>query len=339
MSCDTAFLGSKEPEYETKSKVVSYTHFNTVSSFYSYGDITDEEFERYATIVEQTLEYYHKLFDIYYAYVGINNITTINAKAGKSAVEVDLELVDFLLYCKDMFTLTNGKTNVMMGSVLKIWHNAREWANETDGFLDPANLPTDAELSEAANHTSIDSLVIDPEASTVYISDPQASLDVGAIAKGYAVEKIYDRLVAEGADSVAINVGGNLRTIGLKPNGSLWSTGITNPDKTSSESIKCRLEIGSSSLVTTGDYERFFTSADKIYHHVIDPITLQPAEYFSSVTIITADSGLADALSTALFCMSHEDGTALVSTLEGVEVVWIFKDGSVKSTDGIRFKS
>lgn len=335
ISCNINFGASTGGGYETKSKVISYSHFNTVSTIYAYGDTTEEEFNRYVTIVDETLGYYHKLFDIYFGYSGVDNINTINKKAGKEPVKVDKALVDFLLYCKELYTLTGGKTNVMLGSVLKIWHDAREDAEDDFGYLDPKDLPTAAELAAAAEHTSIDLLVIDEEASTVYISDPKASLDVGAIAKGYTVERLYDLLVAEGADSVALNIGGNLRTIGVKPGGENWTTGITNPDKEAEDSLKCRIEIGDTSVVTSGDYERYFIAGDKKYHHIIDPVTLVPAEYFSSVTILTADSGLADALSTALFCMPYEQGRAFLDSLEGVEAVWVFKDGTMYYTDGV----
>ena len=333
--------GDGGKNYVTRSRVVSYTHFNTVSAIYSYGEATEEEFLEYVRIVDETLKYYHKLFDIYYVYAGVKNIANINANAGKMAVEVDRTLIDFLLYCKELFTLTEGKTNVMLGSVLKIWHNAREEANDEDnenyGYLDPSRLPDETALAEAAKHTSIDLLVIDEEASTVYISDPLASIDVGAIAKGYVVEILYDKLVEMGADSVALNIGGNLRTIGKKPGGESWVTGIQNPDKTSDESIKCRVEIGDSSIVTSGDYERYFFSGENKYHHIIDPATQFPADYFASVSILTRDSGLADALSTALFCMSYEDGLALVEAIGGVDVIWIYKDGTMKHTEGISF--
>ena len=325
--------------YTTKSKVVSYLHFNTVSTIYAYGATTDSEFASYVQTVDSMLGYYHKLFDIYYVYSGVNNICKINAKAGVEPVQVDRALIDFLLYCKELYVLTGGETNVMLGSVLKIWHDAREFAEETGGYLDPINLPTSEQLSAAAEHTSIDSLVIDEEASTVYISDPLASLDVGAIAKGYAVDKLYEALVAAGADSVALNIGGNLRTIGKKPGGANWVTGVTNPDKTSSDTVKCRIEIGSTSVVTSGDYERYFISDGQKYHHIIDPDTLGPAAYFASVTIITENSGLADALSTALFCMSYEQGRALADSLAGVEVIWIYRDGAIAHTSGVTFAS
>ena len=324
-----------EKKYKTRSLTISNIYFNTVSTIHTYADESDENIEKWANIADETLSYYHKLFDIYYEYSGVNNIKTINRNAGKSAVKVDEEMIDFLEYCKELYTITQGKTNVMLGSVLKLWHDCREEAEKDFGYLNPKYLPTDEELRAAAEHVSIDSLVINKEESTVYISDPKASLDVGAIAKGYTVEILYNRLKAEGADSVALNIGGNLRTIGLKPGEQKWVTGITNPDKTSDETLACRIQIGDTAVVTSGDYERFFIAADKKYHHIIDPATLVPADYFASVSIITPDSGLADALSTALFCMSYEDGLALVESLENVEVIWVDKENNLKRTSGI----
>ena len=223
----------------------------------------------------------------------------------------------------------------MLGSVLEIWHDTREDAMDDFGYLNPDDLPTRDELEKANQHTSIDLLVIDREASTVYITDSKAAIDVGAIAKGYAVEILYERLKAEGADSVVLNIGGNIRSIGVKPEGDLWTIGLTNPDKSSDESIICKVNIGSTSMVTSGDYERFFYAGDEKYHHIIDPVTLMPAAYFSSVTIITENSGLSDALSTALFCMSYEEGLALVNSIGGVEVIWIDQSYNIKTTPGV----
>ena len=325
-----------EKEYPTRSKTISYTHFNTVSILSSYGDTTEEQLAHYVQTADELLGYYHKLFDIYYEYAGVNNLRTVNRCAGVRPVEVDEELIDFLLYCKELYALTGGKTNVMLGSVLCIWHDARELADEQGGLLNEEMLPDQEELTAAAEHVSIDLLVIDKEAKTVYISDPLASIDVGAIAKGYAATKLAEKLKAEGADAIAVNAGGNIVTVGAKPDGSAWVAGIKNPDRTAENNLICRVEIGSDALVTSGDYERYFVSGGRKYHHIIDPATLMPAEYFSSVSIFTQNGALADALSTALFCMSYEDGLALVQGMDGVDVLWIGRDGSMRYTSGIK---
>ena len=331
-SCKTK---TDNKETETRSRTISTAHFNTISSIHTYADESDENIEKYVDAADELLSRYHKFFDIYYEYAGVNNIKTINKNAGKAPVKVDVELIDFLEYCKELYAITNGKTNIMLGSVLSIWHNIREEADRNFGFILESYLPTDAELSEAAKHTSIDLLVIDREASTVYIRDPEASIDVGAIAKGYTVDILHDRLVEMGADSVVLNIGGNIRTIGLKPSGEEWVTGITNPDKESDNSLICRIKLGETSIVTSGDYERYFYAKDQKYHHIIDPVTLYPSEYFTSVSIITKSSALADALSTALFCMSYEDGLRLVNSIGGIEVIWVTTDYQIKTTSGV----
>ena len=115
---------------KAKSKTVSDMYFNTVSVISSYGEMTDEEFNTHASTVEKTLEYYHKQFDIYFEYSGINNLCTVNKNAGISPVKVDAELIDFLLYCKELFTLTNGKTMLVTdyASAGKLWNEESKMA-------------------------------------------------------------------------------------------------------------------------------------------------------------------------------------------------------------------
>lgn len=309
-----------------------YDYFDTVSTVISYRGDSADEFSKNCEAVSALLMEYHRLFDIYYEYSGINNLKTVNKNAGVAPVKVDAKLIEFLLYAKQIYTQTGGTTNIAMGSVLKLWHDAREV-----GIDDPANayLPTTDALTEAAAHTNIDNLIIDEENGTVFLSDPKMRLDVGALGKGYATEKAAQLLISRGVTSYVLNIGGNIRTIGAKVSGNGWITGITNPDKTSSEDFVCRVIIKDISLVTSGDYERFYVVDGKPYHHIIDPKTNMPAQYFSSVSIFTADSGLADALSTALFCMTYEEGLALIQKIGGVDVIWVSRDGEVKMTDGV----
>lgn len=319
----------KEKSQEPKG-MVYFTYFDTVTYVYSYAADSQDEFEARCDAVSNILEEYHRLFDIYYEYSGVTNLRTINMNAGKEAMVVDEKLIDFLLYAKQMYQVTNGEMNVMMGPVLKLWHNCREQAGE-----DPANarIPTQAELDEANRFTDFSCLEIDEDNNTVRITDPNASIDVGALGKGYATEKAAEYLRSVGADSYVLNVGGNIRIIGHKPDGSGWVTGIKDPSDP--ESYAMYITLADTSCVTSGDYERFFTVDSQRYHHIIDKDTLMPSDYFSSVTVITADSGLADVLSTALFSMSYEDGFALVEKIGGVDVIWVTGDGTQYCTEGI----
>lgn len=321
----------KEPSPQSKSY---YEFFDTSSVIFSYCEDTAAEFEKNCKATADLLGEYHQLFDIYYEYAGVNNIKTINENAGKSPVSVDKRLIDFLLYTKEIYTLTGGKVNVAMGSVIKLWHDARE--NAID-FPDDAAVPEEAALIEAAKHTDINSIIINEAEGTVFITDPATSIDVGAIGKGYATEKAAELLISRGVTSYVLNIGGNIRAIGEKPSGKGWVTGITNPDKSSEESFVCKVDIKNTSLVTSGNYERYYVVDGVSYHHIIDPNTNMPARYFSSVSIFTENSGLADALSTALFCMSYEEGLALINTVGNTDAIWVSLDGEVKKTDGIKF--
>ena len=169
--------------------------FDTVTTLVGYAPV-EADFLEEAGIVYDTLRYYHQLFDIYRDYPGINNLKTVNDLAGVSAVEVDPAIIRLLQDCRHYCEITEGRVDVTMGSVLQLWHEAR-----SEGLSDPATarLPDPEALKEAAAHTGFDRIVIDEEAGTVFITDPETSLDVGAIAKGWAVEQAAQS--APGGDS------------------------------------------------------------------------------------------------------------------------------------------
>ena len=310
--------------------MANFTYFDTVSNVYSYAGDSEEEFAENANKVFEILGEYHKLFDIYYEHSGVVNLRTLNKNAGGEAMVVDEKLIDFLLYARELYETTNGEMNIMMGSVLRLWHDCREAASNNSAN---ARIPTGAELAEANKYTDISFLEIDEENNTVRITDPNASIDVGALGKGYATEMAARYLESVGIESYVLNIGGNIRIIGNKPDGSGWGTGIKDP--ADSDKYAIILTLANTSCVTSGDYERFFTVGGERYHHIIDKDTLMPADYFRSVSIITKNSALADALSTALFAMSYEDGKAVVEKIGDVDVIWICPDGEIKYTSGI----
>jgi thiamine biosynthesis lipoprotein len=201
---------------------------------------------------------------------------------------------------------------------------------------DPASaeLPPMEKLTEAAKHTDISCLVIDEENSTVTITDPAMRLDVGAIAKGYAVERVARSLEEKGITGYVINVGGNVRTVGAKADGEAWLVGIENPAEEENRPFLAYLGLVGRSLVTSGSYQRYYLVDGKRYHHIIDPETLMPSEGFVSVSILTKSSADGDALSTALFCMSLEEGLALIESLPDTEAMWVLPDGQEKTSSG-----
>lgn len=297
--------------------------FDTVTTVVGYAD-SEEEFEARAQQFHDAMLEYHELYDIYNEYEGVSNIKTINDNAGVAPVEVDERIIDLLVFARDMCEATHGKTNAAMGSVTKLWHDARA-AAENDPNLE-GTPPSADEIAEALQHISFDTIVIDEAASTVFITDPAQSIDVGSIAKGYAVER-----AAAQFDDLLVSAGGNVRASGTKPDGSLWAVGVQDPDGGSEYAAV--LSVTDESVVTSGDYQRYFVSDGVRYHHIIDPDTGYPASLYRSVTIVCPDSGTADALSTALFNLSVEEGTQVAQAFDA-QAMWIFADGSQQMTDG-----
>ena len=315
-----------------KFTAYSLDYFDTATTVTGY-EADRESFDRISGEILAMLEEYHRLYTIYHRYEGMENLCTVNELQNgmHRAVTVDARIIDLLLYAKEMYALTDGRLNIAMGSVLSIWHDYR-----TAGMNEPwaAELPPMDRLADAAAHTDIDALVIDAEKFTVWISDPQMKLDVGAIAKGYAVEMVARSLEERGITGYVINVGGNVRTVGTKPNGEKWLAGIENPNTDSDQTYVVYLQLAGESIVTSGSYQRYYTVGDRNYHHIIDADTLMPAEGYLSVSIVCGNSAMGDALSTALFCMPLEEGQALIESLPDAEALWILPDGSQRFSSG-----
>ena len=306
--------------------------FDTVTTIIAYAE-SEEEFKIQAEVIYSELKKYHMLYDIYHDYEGINNIKTINDKAGQQPVQVDKKVTDLLILAKEMYEKTDGKVNVAYGSVLSVWHKYR-----TEGLLNPdkAKLPDKKELEEAAVFTDINKVWIDEETSTVYLQEERMSLDVGAIGKGYAAQMAANAGREAGMTSFLLNVGGNIVTEGTREDGSPWTLGIQNPDTDSKEAYVLKVGLNGDTLVTSGNYQRYYEVDGKQYHHIINPDTGMPADYFASVSVITKDSGIADALSTAVYNMPLEQGIELLETMPDTEAVWILKDGKKVYTSGLK---
>lgn len=327
VACDKTPKLNKFSEYY-------FDYFDTATTIIGYEE-TEEDFKAVCEEIKAQLNEYHRLFTIYNRYEGLNNLVTINDLVdGKhTEVTVDQRIIDMLTFAKEMYAKTDGNVNVAMGSVLRIWHIYRN-----EGLDDPANakLPPIEKLQEASKHTNIDDLIIDDEKNTVFLADPEMSLDVGAVAKGYAAEKIAEHLEKQGITGYIVNLGGNVRTVGMagdKP----WNVGIENPDVENEEMPYIEfLHLSGESLVTSGTYQRFYVVNGENYHHIIDPETLMPGTRYRSVSVLTDDSGLGDAMSTALFLMDYEEGLELVKSIDNIEAMWVLPDGEQRYSDGFK---
>ena len=302
------------------------TLFDTVTTIIGRAE-SEESFTADAQAIHDELLEYHQLFDIYNEYEGIRNLKTVNDAAGGAPVTVDERIIRLLLDCKDFYEVTGGRVNPAMGSVLQLWHEARN-----DGLNDPVNakLPDRDALTEAASHMDFDAIRIDEGASTVQITDPAVRLDVGAVAKGWAVQQVS----ASAPEGMLISVGGNVCATGPKDEaGTPWVVGIQDVD--GGEDYLHTLYVTDGCVVTSGDYQRTYMVDGKLYHHIIDPDTLYPSAYWRSVTIVCQDSGTADALSTALFLLPQAEGQALLDRF-GAEAMWVDAAGEMYYSPGFQ---
>lgn len=323
------FVSCHAREQYVKRELTFYDYFDTdiKIQYYAPENVDAQKFEE---VVRTTLKKYHEMFDIYHNYA-TPNIKTVNDEAGKKKVSVPPELCDLLKKTLEDNKKYGNKVNIAMGAVL------REWEKVRDKVLagQPAQLPDMAILKEKMAHAKLSTIEVGD--GTVYITDPEVSLDLGAVAKGYATEKLADTLKAEGITSFIINAGGNVKA-GDKPleeGRKTWGIGIMNPhvfDEKDQNQIIDAYYGNNVSVVTSGSYQRFFELNGKRYNHIIDPDTLMPADRFLSVTVVTEDSAVADFLSTTLFLTDLEHGKALVDSLPGVDAMWIAQDGTITKT-------
>jgi thiamine biosynthesis lipoprotein len=317
------YQGEFDGLFDTRAELVGYA--SSIQEFNSQADIIYGEMLRYS-----------QLFDIYSDYDKISNLKTVNANAGIAPVKVDPAIIDLLRVCVEFYHASNGKVNVAMGPVLSIWHKYRE-----EGLEDPASarVPSASELESASLLCSIDDVVIDGKNQTVFLKKPGMSLDVGAIAKGYAAGEAMEKAAASGMDSMLFNMGGNIVCAGKPMDGTRdrWGVGVQDPalEMSGFSNILDTVFVNGQSVVTSGGYQRYYTVDGVNYSHIIDPDTLMPAIRHLAVTVLHPDSCIADALSTALFIMDEASGRELLSKFGG-SAIWVSIGGEVTYTDGYK---
>lgn len=309
-------LASCQNQIEPKNRVF-YQYFDTVCTLYDYTGLSDEEFDKMASDVEEQILKYHMYFDIYNEYEGVVNLAYINKTSGK--IKVDKELFDFIEYSKQMHNLTRGEVNIAFGAVLSIWHDCRE-----EGLA----VPDISLLQNANTHTDIEKLALYENELSLERLDACLTLDAGAIGKGYACEKIGEYIREKYGEGFVLDFGGNLKAVGTKPDGSGWKSGVKNPLSNSQSLFVYTFEIKNQCAVTSGNYERFYTVDGINYHHIIDKDTLMPQNTYTSVTVIAESSALADALSTAFFNMTEEEIKSTLSNLENAKAVIVYPSGN-----------
>lgn len=282
------------------------------------AECSQEEFETYTEIVREVFSQNNRRFDCYHSYEGMQNIYTVNQEAYDHPVELDDTTMDCVQLALEM-NRTCSKFDCTYGALMNLWHEYREQGMAANDKGEDGKLPDQSEIQEALKHGGADQIRI--EGKTIHFTDPGIKLDLGGIAKGYTAQKAKEELQEAGLDNGFINAGGNVVLIGGKKNNEPWKIGIQNPDASGSLIV---VEIQDDiSIVTSGDYQRYYTSDGKRISHIIDIDTGYPVEIARSVTVLAEDSGKADAYSTCLFCLDYQQGKRLAKKLQ-IDAIWIF---------------
>ncbi len=336
---------NQQPNYQRYQNTTLTSGFNTGLTLLAYTE-TENKFNEYFEFMKSEFSRYNAIFDIYNDYDGINNAKLVNDKAGIEPVVVDQELIDILLLSKKEYDYTKRKFNPTAGALLKVWHNYREEGMLLNQNNEPGKVPTTEELNQAATCIGWDFLEIDDEKNTLYLTDSCASIDLGGIAKGYAVEQVALALESKGLKHGIINGGGNVRVINNKPDNSDWVVGIAYPSLIRDKNVELFNINKSGSLITSGDYQRMYQDENnRRLSHLIDMETYFPGFHFRSVTIYTKDSTLGDLFSTALYLMDYETGKKFVNDHNAshpnqqIDVFWLIDESSDTDMNHPDFKT
>jgi len=218
---------------------------------------------------------------------------------------------------------SGGAFDLGLGRLVALW-----------GFAEGTpKVPSEAEIAAALDGVGPGDVTL--VNGTVHKSQPDLQLDLGAIAKGYAVDRAAVVLQKAGIESATINAGGDIRLLGDR-DGQPWRIGIQHPRQ--ADAVLATLQLGDVAVVTSGDYERGFSRDGIRYHHLLDPRTGQPARGCQSVTVVAPSAMQADALATAAFVLGPQAGLALLERLPGIDGLIVAADGATGSTSGLQGK-
>ena len=267
-------------------------------------------------ILEHCKNLCRKYENLFSAEVESSDIGRINQAEGKP-VSVSSETAELIQLGIHYGELSDGKFDITVLSASELWdfHDGKKV------------IPDQKVLEEAVSHIDYKNIQVD--GTTVTMKDPKCRIDLGGIAKGYIADRLKEYLEKEGIEHATINLGGNVLTIGTKPDGSDYKIGIQKPFAADGEVLEV-LSVHDRSVVSSGDYERYFEKDGVIYHHILDPQSGWPVQNdLDQVTILSDSSADGDALSTTCYVLGLEKGMKLIQEMDDVEAIFVTKDGEI----------
>ncbi|WP_109708569.1 FAD:protein FMN transferase [Faecalicatena contorta] len=284
-------------------------YFDTVISVEIWGS-TDETILEYC---EDICAQYEQLLS---RTIETSDISRINS-AGGAKVQVDAKTAEVIRKGLYYSQLSEGGFDITIAPLSELW----------DIKNNPGNIPAQSAIDEAKSHVNYKNVVL--EGNTVSLKDPEAAIDLGAIAKGFIADELKVYLTEQGIEHALINLGGNILAVGGKTDGENFHIGIQKPFD-ERNTVMTSVDVNGKSVVSSGTYERYFKKDGKIYHHLLNPSTGYPFDNnLLQVTIISDLSVDGDGLSTTCFALGLEQGTALIESLDGISAIFITEDYSL----------
>ncbi len=299
-------------ENETTAHTREVFAMDTVMTLQAYGDHAETALDEAVSEIER--------LDALFSISSIDgDIARLNAD---KTLHASADTVALLQRAEDIAASTGGLFDITIAPLMDAW-------GFTSGSYQVPDAATIANLLANVDHTQV-------QLSGNNVTLPNnVTIDLGGIAKGFTSDRIMAIFSKCGVTSGVISLGGNVQTLGTKPDGSLWRVGIQDPADTSR--LLATLEVANQAVITSGGYQRFFEKNGVTYHHIIDPRTGYPADSdLTSVTIVSGDGTLADGLSTALFIMGHDAAIDYWrSHRETFDMVLVEADGTVTISEGL----
>lgn len=250
-------------------------------------------------------------------YSSESEMTKLNEAAGVHPINLSEDGYNLLYRALEIADMTEGLFDPTIGPLVKLWAEAKE----------TMTLPRSIEIAKALKLVNYKNVILDSTNKSAFLPYSGMSVDLGSITKGYAVEQAVNILKEADITSAIVRAGGNVYTIGKKPDGSAWQVGIRNPLEL--DNVIGYVQLQDNVMDTSGDYEQYFELDGKRYTHIIDPRTGYPVEGTSSSTVVTDSPSLADALSTSLFILGEDEDKTLFDNFSNVQWLIVSNEGKI----------
>ena len=306
-------------------------YFDTIISITLYA--TSSENERLFTGCFDLAKKYENLFS---TEISTSDVSRINNAKGHPVI-VDPETLRLVEKGLNYEKISGGCFSITCGALTGLW----DVSGRAKNFDNESPIPEKSEISAALSSVGGEKIAIDPEKYEITLLDKNTRLDLGGIAKGYIADRMKDYLLSQGCKNAIINLGGNVLCIGRRPDNNPFTVGVQKPFENDGTAA-FTLPVDSRSVVTSGDYQRYFTKDGTIYHHIMDLDSGYPARSgLDSVTIVSDSSVDGDALSTICFVLGKEKASLFLSELSKsqpdsqYDAIFIDTDGNISSTKGL----